>query len=95
MLAADPYTEMDRLVRNELGAGRTTGQVTDDFRPILGAALETPGLTAEGKESLLSTLDSLTGNCHPEQWYDDPPEVLRAQSPRARSTTDPEARPVG
>ena len=75
MLSGDPYTEMDRLVQNELSAGRTTRQITNDFRPLIDEALETPGLTENGEESLLGVLDALTGDCHPDCHYKDPPNT--------------------
>jgi hypothetical protein len=68
-----PFTEIDRLIRAELGSGRTTGQVFDDLQAILDAALELPGLTEDGEEALLGALDALTGNCHRDCQYHDPP----------------------
>jgi hypothetical protein len=75
ILSAEPFAEMDRLVRSELGAGRTTGQLVDDLRPIIDDALDTPGLTDDGEEAFLSVLDALTENCRPDQWYSDPPDA--------------------
>src|SRR5687767_4117444 len=69
ILSDDPYTLMDRLVRNELSAGRTTRQITNDLNPLIDDALATPGLTEDGEESLLGVLDALTGNCHRDCQY--------------------------
>lgn len=72
-LALDPYEEMDQLVRAELSAGRSVRQITKAYLPILDAALETPGLTEDGEEALRGTLDALTGDCHKDCQYRDPP----------------------
>lgn len=77
--ATDPYTQMDRLVREEQAAGRKVAEIIEQFKPIVNAALDTPGLTADGEEALLGTLDALTGDCHRDQWYSDPPAAQRAQ----------------
>src|SRR5262245_56647764 len=77
LLSADPYAEMDRLVRAELGAGRTTRQVFDDLNPLIDVVRATPGMTEDGVEALIGTLDALTGNCHPDcQYHDPPPDAL-------------------
>ena len=74
-LSADPYTEMDQLIRAELSGGRIVRQIIKDFLPILDDALETPRLTEDGEESLRGTLDALTGDCHPDCHYKDPPNT--------------------
>ena len=74
-LSADPYTELDQLIRAELSAGRTVRQITKEFLPILNDALEMPGLTEDGEESLRGTLDALTGDCHRDCQYNDPPNA--------------------
>lgn len=73
ILAPDPYTQMDRLVRAEMNAGRKVKEVFDAINPLVDAALETPGLTEDGEEAFLGTLDALTGNCHPNCQYKDSP----------------------
>ena len=72
MSAANPFDAMDRLVRVELASGRTTSQIVGDIRPYIDAALETPGLSEDGQEAFLSTLDALTGDCRADQCYQDP-----------------------
>lgn len=72
-LATDPYTRMDELVRAELSAGRSVRQITKAYLPLLDDALETPGLTEDGEEALRGTLDALTGDCHKDCQYRDPP----------------------
>ncbi|HKB01581.1 MAG TPA: hypothetical protein VKD90_05145 [Gemmataceae bacterium] len=83
LLAADPYAEIDRLVRAELQAGRTTRQVFDDLNPLVDEARATPGMTVDGEEALFGALDALTGDCHPDCQYKDPPHVTggRPHSP--------------
>ena len=73
MLAPDPYTQMDGLVRAELAAGRRVRDIFDSLSPLVDAALDTPGLTEDGEEVFLGTLDALTGMCHPNCQYKDPP----------------------
>jgi hypothetical protein len=73
LLADRPFTEIDRLVRGELGAGRTTAQVFDNLQSWVDEAVQFPGLTEDGEEALLGALDALTGNCHRDCQYHDPP----------------------
>ncbi len=95
ILSGDPYTEMDRLVRHELAAGRNTDQITSDFRPWLDAALDTPNLPTDGEEALLSALDALTGNCRADQCYQDPPQATLPTDPgTARSVPEVEPLPA-
>jgi hypothetical protein len=72
--APDPFTQMDTLVRGEMAAGRQVLEVFDQLRPLVDAVLlDTPGLTEDGEEAFLGTLDALTGNCHPDCCYYDSP----------------------
>ena len=71
--AADPFERIDRLVRAELAAGRRVGDVLEDLRPHVDTVLDTPGLTEDGEEAFLGALDALSGNCHPDCRYTDPP----------------------
>jgi hypothetical protein len=70
--AADPYAGMDRLVRAEMAAGRKVDDVFNDLNPLTDAALDAPGMTDDGEEAYLGTLDALTGGCHPDSCYTDP-----------------------
>ena len=72
VLAPDPYAALDALVRAALAAGRTVAQVLDAVRPHADAVLAAPGLTPDGEEAFLGTLDALTGDCHHSQHYRDP-----------------------
>ena len=73
ILAGNPYDQMDRLVRAEMTAGRRVQEIFDEINPLINEALETPGLTEDGEEALLGTLDALTGDCHSNCQYQDPP----------------------
>jgi hypothetical protein len=75
VLAPNPYTEMDRLVRAEMGAGRKVKEIFDSISPLVDEALEIEGLTEDGEEAFLGTLDALTGNCHRDCQYKDPPNT--------------------
>lgn len=89
LLSADPYAAVDRLVRAELAAGRTTGQIFDDLNPLVDQARATPGMTQDGEEALFGALDALTGDCHPDCQYKDRPNDTRpTKNGIARSTTD-------
>jgi hypothetical protein len=74
LLSGSPFDEIDRLVVTELSAGRSTRQVFDEMNPLVDRVLETPGLTEDGEEALWGTLDALTGDCHPDCQYKDPPQ---------------------
>ncbi|MCE9567598.1 MAG: hypothetical protein K8U57_36825 [Planctomycetes bacterium] len=73
ILASDPYTQLDQLVRTELSAGRKVKEVFEAINPFVDEALDTPDLTEDGEEAFLGTLDALTGNCHRDCQYIDPP----------------------
>lgn len=90
--APDPYEAMDRLVRAELAAGRRVQDVYVGLGPLVDPVLDTPGLTEDGEEAFLGTLDALTGNCDSDQWYADPPAGLPT-FPAADPARDP--RPAG
>jgi len=71
--AADPYSEMDRVVRAELTAGRLVKDVFEDIRPHVQDVLDTPSLSEDGEEAFLGTLDALAGFCRADQVYRNPP----------------------
>jgi len=79
----DPYAQMDRLVRMELAAGRLVDELVDAIRPLVDSALDTPGLTEDGEEAFLGTLDALMGNCHRDHCFANPP-VLPTEGEIAR-----------
>ena len=84
VLAPDPYTQIDRLIRAELAAGRKVKDIFGDLNPLVDDTLDTPGLTEDGEEAFLGALDALTGNCHPTSCYYDPlPAGRNGHSPEA------------
>jgi hypothetical protein len=87
ILAADPYTQMDQLVRMEMSAGRKVRDIFDDINPLVDEVLDTPSLTEDGEEALWGTLDALNGNCRSDQCYYDPPSA-------AQSTGNPTSLPA-
>jgi len=76
--AADPYTEMDLLIRIEMNTGRKVIDIFNDINPLVDKTLETVGLTEEGEEAFLGTIDALTGGCRPESNYYDPPNPAQS-----------------
>ena len=73
LAAVDPFEAMDRLVRAELSGGRTTADIYAALWPVVKQLRESGGLTANDREALTGTLDALTGDCDPDQCYQDPP----------------------
>lgn len=74
-LSDQPWARLDELVRSELTSGRSTRQI---FKNIIGIVREiddTPGLTEDGRDAIGDTLDGLTGMCHRECRYQDPPNL--------------------
>ena len=75
VLAEKPYTQMDELVRSELAAGHKVNDIIESLRPLIDDVLDTPSLSEAGDEAFLGTLDKLTGDCHRDCRYVDPPDV--------------------
>ncbi|MBA4064942.1 MAG: hypothetical protein C0501_14760 [Isosphaera sp.] len=71
--SADPAGELDRLVRSRLAAGRTTAEVFAALLPLARAVRTSAVLTEDADQILLGTLDALTGNCNPDECYQDVP----------------------
>ncbi len=75
VLSDQPWKRLDELVRAELANGRTTRQI---YKSLMGMADEidaTPGLTEDGSDALGDALDALTGYCHTDCQYKDPPNT--------------------
>ena len=73
VLSDKPWSKLDDLVRAELAAGRKVKEILASINPLVDTVLETPGLTEDGEEALLDTLDALNGNCRSDQCYRNPP----------------------
>ncbi|MBA4066038.1 MAG: hypothetical protein C0501_20425 [Isosphaera sp.] len=84
LLADQPWARIDELVLGELAAGRKTRQIYDDLIGMADEIDATPGLSEDGVDALGDTLDALTGMCHPDSRYQDPPA---ATLPADRSAT--------
>ena len=93
VLTPDPYTKMDEIVRTEMSAGHKVRAILDAINPLIDTVLDTPGLTPDGEEAFLGTLDALTGDCDPDQCYYDPPDTVRPHDPG--TAADPSMRPGG
>lgn len=76
LAAGDPHTAMDRLIRSELAAGRRTADIFTELFPTAKRARETLGLSRDANAALIGTLDALTGDCDPDQCYQDPPDAV-------------------
>lgn len=89
-LSAHPWTELDRLVRAELSAGRLTKAIYEEILGLQEAVRETPGFTEDADDAIGDALDALTGMCHPNCQYKNPPDL----TPPA-STASATAAPFG
>lgn len=86
LFSPDPYADIDRLVRAELDAGRTTRQIFDELQNQLASARSTPGLTEDGEEAILGVMDALIGNCHIECQYHDRPQTILPSEANSRKS---------
>lgn len=68
-----PWSELDRLVVTELSSGRTTKQVFDELHGMWKEIHNWTEVSEDGKDAFGDTLDALTGNCHKDFQYKDPP----------------------
>lgn len=73
VLSPDPAGELDRVVRGELVRGRTTAEVFAALLPVACEIRKTSPLPEDADQVLLGTLDALTGNCNPDECYQDSP----------------------
>src|SRR4051812_5864909 len=73
VLSDQPWSRLDELVRAEMAAGRKVREIFDDLNRIADEVWDTPGLSEDGYDALGDTLDALTGNCHQDCCYYDPP----------------------
>lgn len=73
LICSDPYAGIDRLIRDELAAGRTTAEIHADLLPLARDVRRAEGISEDASEALLGALDALTGQCHADCRYSDPP----------------------
>jgi hypothetical protein len=67
-----PWTRLDELVRREIEAGRRVKDIFAELNGMTDDVDETPGITEDGGDAFLDTLDALVGNCHSSSCYTDP-----------------------
>jgi hypothetical protein len=75
VLSDMPWSRLDEIVRAEMAAGRKVKEIFNDLNAMLDEVRSTPGLSEDGDDAILDTLDALSGNCHPECCYYDPPST--------------------
>ena len=85
-LSDQPWTELDRLVRAELAAGRLTKAVYDDIVGLQERVRESPGYGDDAEDALGDTLDALIGFCPPGREYRNPPVLPTEPSSLPRLT---------
>ncbi|MFO0848524.1 MAG: hypothetical protein U0871_08210 [Gemmataceae bacterium] len=73
ILSDQPWARLDELVRAELTAGRLTHQIGDELQGMLDELQETPGLSENGDDALMETLESLFQMGPRKYWYENPP----------------------
>lgn len=72
LLDPDPYIALDRLVRDQMAAGRKTAAISDDLVTHLGSVRAMPEYIDEMEDQLGDTMDALNGWCLPSCAYRDP-----------------------
>jgi hypothetical protein len=73
VLSKEPRAKLDELVRNEMAEGRKIRQIYETLMDMTDEIDNTPGLSEEGSDAFGDTLDALTGYCHRDCQYKDPP----------------------
>jgi hypothetical protein len=73
VLSDQPWARLDALVRAELAQGFTTRQLTKALERFAHDIDETEGLSEAGSDAFGDALDALTGFCHKDCQYRDPP----------------------
>lgn len=72
-LSAQPWDELDALVRTELAAGRMTSAIYDEIRSLQHTLRELPEYTDDANDAIGDTLDALSGLCPADREYKNPP----------------------
>jgi hypothetical protein len=75
VLSQEPWARLDELVRTEMAAGQKTKQIFEVLMEMANDIDDTPGLSEDGKDAFGDALDALTGMCHPDCQYKDPPNT--------------------
>ena len=77
LLSERPWPRFDTLIRAELAAGRTTKEIYATLDGMADEVDDTTGLTDDGSDAFGDALDALTGMCHRDSRYIDPPDAAR------------------
>lgn len=75
VLSDQPWNRLDELVRAEQDAGRKVKEIYADLMGMADEIDATPGLSEDGSDAFGDTLDALTGYCHRDCQYKDPPNA--------------------
>jgi hypothetical protein len=92
VLADQPWSRLDDLVRAELAGGRTVIDIFEELNAMANQVLDIPGLTEDGEDAFGDTLDALTGNCPRDGQYHDLPRPATAAIPAPPPDRLPEPR---
>ncbi|MCI0700628.1 MAG: hypothetical protein L0241_06065 [Planctomycetia bacterium] len=95
VLSDQPWTRLDELVRAEMAAGRKVKEIYEDLAGMADEIDNLPGLSDDGSDAFGDTLDALTGMCHRDCQYKDPPEKLPIEEDLTGRMPDSETKPVG
>lgn len=88
VLADQPWSRLDDLVRAELAGGRTVNDIFEELNAMANQVLDIPGLTEDGEDAFGDTLDALTGNCRQDRQYHDSPRSAAPVAPAASTSPD-------
>ena len=94
ILSDRPWSQLDELVRAEQAAGRKVREIYADLMGMADEIDATPGLTEDGSDAFGDALDALTGMCHRDRQYYDPPGVAPADAARPPQGAEAEKNPV-
>ena len=81
VLSDKPWARLDALIRAELAAGQKTKSLYEALMGMADDVDGAPGLSDAGSDALGDALDALTGMCHPDSRYSDPPELTPVVPP--------------
>lgn len=89
LLAEQPWTEMDRLVRAEQAAGRSVKEIEADIVALVEPVRDAVALSEDADDAMMDTLDALRGNCAPRWRYTDTPDTRRPTEQRVSPPATP------
>jgi hypothetical protein len=92
ILNPEPRAGLDALVRAELAAGKNTKAIYDELLGHIDLVRAMQEYTDTLEDALGDTLDALSGWCHPDFCYKDPPNSALT-TPATPPGTIPEAAP--